>query len=493
MPASLRDVADTQREILVEAIAETDDALLARYLDGQMLTSQELRAALRKATLAGVLVPVLCGAALRNKGVQPVLDAIVDYLPSPLDVPPIEGREPTSGDKVERQADPCEPLAALVFKIVSDPFVGRLAYMRVYSGTLRSNSRVLNSPKARKERIGRLLHMYANHREDVASVSAGDIAAVGGLKFSYTGDTLCDPAHPVVLESIRFPEPVIFVAIEPRTVADEEKMVDALERLADEDPTFRVRIDENTGQTIISGMGELHLEILVERLLREFRVRAKVGRPQVAYRETISRTVRAEGEFSSQWGGKDQYAGVALRLEPLRKGQGVAIRSEVPPALVPGEFVAAIEASIQESFMGGVLAGYPLVDMAVTIVDAVYDEERSSETAFHRATAIAFHKGVREAHPVLLEPVMLVEVVVPEGSTGEVIGDLNARRGEIESMTPEPGGLHAIRGHVPLSEMFGYATDVRSATQGRGVFSMEFDYYSRVPGAMAERVVGGPL
>ena len=493
VPDSLAEEVERQREILVEAIAETDDVLLAKYLDGEELSPEELRDGLRKATLAGKLVPVLCGAALRNKGVQPVLDAIVDYLPSPLDVPPIEGVNPVSGAKEVRPADPEAPFAALAFKIVSDPFVGRLAYLRVYSGRLHSASSVLNSPKGKKERIGQLLHIYANRREDVQVISAGDIAAVGGLKFTFTGDTLCDPAHPIILESIRFPEPVVYVAIEPRTMADEQRLNEALKALADEDPTFKVKIDENTGQTIISGMGELHLEVLVERLVREFKVQAKVGRPQVAYRETITRRVRAEGEFSLPRAGKGQYARVVLELTPLGKGEGFAFENRVPPEVIPAELIPVIETSVRESLDGGVLAGYPMIDIGVALVDGSYDEEQSSEGAFHRATAIAFHKGVREAGPILLEPVMRLEVVVPEEHVGDVLTDLNTRRGEIEGMEPLPGGLQAIRGKVALAEMFGYATALRSATQGRGAFTMEFSHYDPVPQEVANRILGGPF
>ena len=493
VPDSLRDVTEEKRGALVEAIAETDDALLTKYLDGEELSREELRDGLRRATLAGRLVPVLCGAAVRNKGVQPVLDAIVDYLPSPLDVPPVEGEHPESGDRIFRHADPKEPFAALVFKIVRDRFVGRLAYMRVYSGTLRSSSSVYNFPKSRKERIGRLLHMYANHRQEVDVVSAGDIAAVGGLKFTFTGDTLCDRAHPVLLESIRFPEPVIYVAIEPRTAAEEEKMLNALSCLAEEDPTFRFRLDENTGQTIISGMGELHLIILTERLVREFKVWAKVGRPQVAYRETITRKVQAEGEFSTQRAGKSQYARVVLDLEPLPKGVGLVFLNEASPEAIPREFVPTVEASVREGLAGGLLAGYPIVDVRVTLVDGTFEEDLSSEEAFYGATGLAFHRGMQDGCPVLLEPIMQVEVIVPEESTGDVIGDISSRRGEIEGMESSPGGMRTIRGRVPLAEMFGYATDLRSATQGRGSFTMEFHRYSRVPEEVSLRVLGGPL
>ncbi len=493
IPDELADLAAVKREELVESIAETDDVLLGKYLEGEELTPEELRSGLRRATLAGERVPVLCGASLRNKGVQPVLDAIVDYLPSPLDVPPIRGVHPDTGETVVRHADPEEPFSALVFKIVSDPFVGRLAYMRVYSGRLRSNSSTHNSPKAKKERIGRLLRMYANHREEMAAVSAGDITAVGGLKFSFTGDTLCDKDQPVVLETIRFPEPVIYVAIEPRTTADSAKLEEALRALADEDPTFRISTDENTGQTIISGMGELHLEILVDRMVREFHVEAKVGRPQVAYRETITRPVRIDEELDFQSMGRPQYAHVGLKIEPVSAGEGFDFRDELSDGELPREFREAVKVAAKESLSGGALAGFPLVDVRVRLVSAGYDEQSSSEAAFHRATAVAFQKAVMDAAPVLLEPVMSIEVVVPQEHTGDVIGDLNARRGEVTRMNPVPGDLQGIRGRVPLSEMFGYATDLRSSSQGRGSFTMEFERYEPVPREVSERILGGPF
>ncbi len=493
IPEELFELVEEKREQLIEAIAERNDVLLVKYLDGEEISSEELRAGLRKATLANELVPVLCGAALRNRGVQPVLDAIVDYLPSPLEVPPIEGIDPTTGEKVIRHADPNEPLAALVFKIVTDPFVGRLAYLRVYSGTLRASSSVYNSPKARKERIGRPLRMYANRREEIDAVSAGDIAAVGGLKFTFTGDTLCDRDAPVLLESIRFPEPVIYEAIEPRTAADEERLFQALQCLADEDPTFRFGTDENTGQMLISGMGELHLEILVERLIREFKVPVRVGRPQVAYRETITTRARAEAEFSSQRGGRELYARVVLELEPLPKGEGFRFENGLPPEVLPTEFVKAVEAAVGQSMSNGVLAGYPLVDIGVRLVDVTYDEQLSTEGAFESAAGMAFTKGILQARPVLLEPIMKLEVIVPDEHMGDVIADLSARRGRIEGMEQRPGGEQVVFGHVPLAEMFGYATDLRSATQGRGSFTMEFDYYDRVPDEVATRILGGPV
>ena len=490
IPGSLFDLVEEKREHLVETVAELDDGLLTKYLEKGDLGSEELQSGVRSATLAGKLVPVFCGAAVRNKGVQPVLNAIVDYLPSPLDVPPIQGVHPSSGDIEVRHADPSEPFSALVFKIVSDPFVGRLAYMRLYSGMLRSNSSTYNAPKNRKERIGRLLHMYANHREDVNEISAGDIAAVGGLKFTFTGDTLCDRDHPVVLESIRFPEPVIYVAIEPRSAVDEDKLADALQALAEEDPTFRVSEDENTGQTIISGMGELHLEILVERLLREFNVRANVGRPQVAYRETIARKAEAEAEFSAQRAGKTQYAAVALEIEPLDQGKEFEFRNCASPEAVPAEYVPVVESAISDGLSGGVLAGYPLVNLGVSLVGGKYLQDQASEPAFHSAAMMAFNKALWKAKPVLLEPIMRVKVATPEENTGDVIGDLSARRGGIEGMEPSPGGFQAIHGNVPLAEMFGYATDLRSATQGRGSFSMEFHHYAAVSKEVLGRILG---
>ncbi len=490
IPPALRDLVEEKREDLVEAIAETDDVLLAKYLEGEEPSPEELRASLRRATLAGQLVPVLCGAALRNKGVQPVLDAIVDYLPSPLDIPPVEGVHPETEEKVIRRASAEEPFAALVFKIVTDPFVGRLAYMRVYSGALHSNSSVYNPLKQKRERIGRPLRMYANRREEVDAVSAGDICAVGGLKFTYTGDTLCDPNAPVVLESIRFPEPVIYVAIEPRTAAEEAKMLEALRALADEDPTFKFGVDENTGQMLISGMGELHLEILVERLVREFKVSARVGKPQVAYRETITRQVMAEGEFTAQHGNRTIYARVVLELAPLPKAEGMTFTNAVRPEILPAQYVPVVETAVKEALSGGVLAGYPVAGVSVTLVEVTFDPYQSTEGALASATSIACTRGLEEAAPILLEPIMKIEVETPDENTGDVLGDLNARRGMIEGMEPRPGGMQAIRGHVPLAEMFGYATALRSATQGRGAFSMEFDYYAPVPAEISRRILG---
>jgi elongation factor G len=491
IPEELKEEAARRRERLVEQVAEINEALMVKYLEGEEVSQDELRRALRQATLDLRLVPVLCGAALRNKGVQPVLDAVVDYLPSPLDVPPIVGVHPATGREESRRADESEPLSALVFKIVSDPYVGRLAYFRVYSGHLDSGTAVLNATRGRKERIGRLLRMYANHREEIARVPAGDIGAVLGLKGTFTGETLCDRRHPIVLESIKFPEPVISVAIEPRTQADQDKMADALARLAEEDPTFQVRVDENTGQTLISGMGELHLEVLVDRMLREFKISASVGKPQVAYRETITQPVRTEGRFIRQTGGRGQYGHVWLEIEPLEKGRGFEFEDRTAGGAIPKEFVPAVERGVMEAMESGVLAGYPLVDLKVALVDGSYHDVDSSEMAFKIAGSMALRDGVQKAGPVLLEPVMSVEVVVPEEFTGDVIGNLNARGAQIESMELRANGVQAVRAHVPLAEMFGYATDLRSMTQGRGTFTMEFDHYDEVSPEVAERIALG--
>jgi elongation factor G len=480
-----------QREHLLEQLAERDDEIMVRYLEGEEISADEVRRALRGATLRGELVPVLCGAALRNKGVQPVLDAVVDYLPSPLDVPPVVGIDPRTGSEWKCYADESRPFASLAFKVVADPYVGRLVYLRVYSGRLRVGSAVLNSVKGRKERAGKLLRMYANRREELDVIEAGDIAAAVGLKATFTGETLCDFNQQVVLESIKFPEPVISVAIEPRTQADQDKLNEALQRLAEEDPTFRVRIDEQTGQLIISGMGELHLEVLVDRMLREFRVMANVGKPQVAYRETITRTVRQEEEFVRQMGGRNQYAQVVLELEPLPAGSGFAFVNKAKESIFPQRFVQAVEEGVRESLDSGVLAGYTLVDLRVTLVDAVVDEEESTEMAFKVAASMALRNGAERAKPVLLEPVMKVEAVAPDEFSGAIIGDLSARGGQIEGLQPRGVGMQAVRGMVPLAEMFGYATDLRSMTQGRGTFTMEFDHYEPVPADILERILMG--
>ncbi|MBI5956735.1 MAG: elongation factor G, partial [Chloroflexi bacterium] len=457
IPESLRAEAARYREVLVEKIAETDEELTIKYLEGRAISEAELRRALRQATITSRLIPVFCGSALRNKGVQPMLDGVVDYLPSPLDIPPVQGVDPRSGQVEARSASEEEPFSALAFKIVSDPYVGRLAYFRVYSGKLYAGSYTLNSTRERKERIGRLLQMHANHREDIDEVGAGDIAAVVGLKSTFTGDTLCDPERPIVLEAIEFPEPVISVAIEPRTKADQDRMGGALQRLSEEDPTFRVRTDEATGQTIISGMGELHLEVLVDRMLREFRVEAHVGKPQVAYKEAITVAAQAQGRFVRQTGGHGQYGDVWLMLEPLPRGGGLRFENKIIGGAIPREFIPAVEAGVREAAETGVLAGYPLIDLKATLYDGSYHEVDSSEMAFKIAGSMALKAAVQKAGPILLEPVMKIEVVVPEEFMGDVLGDLNSRRGRIEGMEVRMGS-QIIRGVVPLAEMFGYAT-----------------------------------
>jgi elongation factor G len=478
------------REALVEAVAETDDELILKYLEGEEITPAELRAALRQATIGSELVPVLCGTALRNKGVQPLLDAIVTYLPSPLDIPPITGLNPYRDRTETREANPDGPLAALCFKIVTDPYMGRLAYLRIYSGVLQQGKSYQNANKQRKERIGHLVRMRANQREEISQVAAGDIAAVLGLKHTFTGETICDPSSPIILETIAFPEPVISIAIEPRTKADQDKLSQALRRLAEEDPTFRVRYDEETGQTLIQGMGELHLEVLIDRMLREFGVRANVGRPQVSYRETITRSVESEGRFVRQTGGRGQYGVVVLQLEPVAQGQGFIFENKVVGGAIPKEFLPAVEQGVRESMEGGGTTGYPLVDIKATLVDGKHHEVDSSELAFKIAGSMALRNGVQRAGPVLMEPMMAVEIVVPDHTAGEVIGDVNARRGSIDGMNPHSPGLQSIRAFVPLAEMFGYATNLRSATQGRGTFSMEFDHYEAVSPEVRRRVLG---
>ncbi|MBI5033233.1 MAG: elongation factor G [Chloroflexi bacterium] len=478
---------------MVEAIAETDEALTEKYLEGHEISEQELRSALRRATISGKLVPVLSGAALRNKGVQWVLDAVVDLLPSPLDIPAVRGVSPDDETKeLTRKADENEPAAALAFKIVTDPYVGRLAYIRVYSGKISTGQALVNTTRRnQRERIGRLVRMHANSREEIDEVLAGDIAAIIGPKNTLTGDTLSDGDKPIVLEAIKFPEPVIYVAIEPKTKADQDKMAEALRRLAEEDPTFRVRTDEETGQTLISGMGELHLDVLVDRMIREFKVWANVGKPQVAYRETITRPVKAEGRFVRQTGGRGQYGHCWLELEPLEKGKGFEFEDAIRGGAIPREYIPAVEKGVRESLDSGVIAGYPVVDVKARLVDGSFHEVDSSEMAFKIAGSMAFKAGLQKGGPVLLEPIMKVEVVVPESYMGDVIGDLSARRAHVEGMEPRAGGATAIHSFVPLAGMFGYATDLRSATQGRGTFTMEFDHYDQLPANLAEAVVGG--
>lgn len=488
IPADMAELVAEKREELIEAVAETDEELMLKYLEGEDISVAELKAALRKATIANQLIPVCCGSAFKNKGVQALLDAIVDYLPSPIDIPPTKGINPKTGEEEERLAADDQPFSALAFKIMSDPFVGKLAFFRVYSGSLKAGSYVLNAAKGKKERIGRILQMHANHREEREEVFAGDIAAAVGLKDTFTGDTLCDADHPIVLEAMDFPNPVIDIAIEPKTKADQDKLATSLAKLSEEDPTFRVHTDEETGQTIISGMGELHLEIIVDRLLREFKVEANVGKPQVAYRETIRKAVKAEGKFVRQTGGRGQYGHVVLEVEPLEPGAGFVFENKIVGGVVPKEYIPAVENGIKEAMLNGVLAGYPVIDVKVALVDGSYHEVDSSEMAFKVAASIGFKEACRKANPVLLEPVFKVEVVTPEEFMGDVIGDLNARRGRIEGMEPQ-GGAQAVKALVPLAEMFGYVNDLRSKTQGRATYVMHFSHYDEVPQQVAEAII----
>jgi len=488
IPAHLADEAARRREQMVERIAEIDDELTHKYLEGEELTVADLKRGLRLGTLQYRIVPVLCGSALRNKGIQPMLDAVVDFLPSPLDVPPVIGEDPGTGAEVLRTAADDEPFTALAFKIAADPFVGKLAYFRVYAGTIKSGATVLNATKGRKERIGRILQMHANHREEIEEVYAGDIAAAVGLKEVSTGDTLCDPDHPIVLESMTFPEPVIEVAIEPKTKADQDKMAVALARLAEEDPTFRVSTDEESGQTRIAGMGELHLDVLVDRMTREFRVAANIGRPQVSYRETIRRPADGVGRFVRQTGGRGQYGHVVLRLEPLEKGKGYEFVDRIVGGVIPKEFMKAVDQGIREALQTGPYAGYPMIDVRAIVYDGSYHEVDSSEMAFKIAASMAVKDAVAKADPVILEPIMRVEVTLPEEFLGDVIGDLNSRRGHVEGMDTR-GSTRVIRAFVPLAELFGYATDLRSMTQGRASYSMELSHYAEVPGNIAQELV----
>ncbi len=488
IPPELLSQAQEYREKLIEAVADFDEVLMSKYLEGEEITSSAIKAALRKGVLANKLVPVLCGSSYKNKGVQPLLDAVVDYLPAPDEVADIRGISVATGEEVIRKSADEEPFAALAFKVMTDPYVGKLVFLRVYSGVLSSGSYVLNSTKGRKERIGRLLRMHANHREEITSICAGDIVAAVGLKDTSTGDTLCAEEGAVILESMQFPEPVIAVAIEPKTKADQEKMSLSLQKLAEEDPTFRTYTDEETGQTIISGMGELHLEIIVDRLIREFKVGANVGKPQVAYKETITKTVQAEGRFIRQTGGRGQYGHVWLELAPREPGSGFEFVNKVVGGVVPKEYIPAVEAGVKEAALNGVLAGYPVIDVSVTVYDGSYHDVDSSEMAFRIAGSMAFKAGLQKADPILLEPVMKVEVTVPEEYMGDVMGDLNSRRGRIEGMEAA-NRVQVIRAKVPLAEMFGYATDLRSRTQGRGVFSMEFSHYEPVPKSIAEQII----
>jgi elongation factor G len=489
IPPELWELAQRLREELVEAAVEQDEELLHSYLEGRPIGEEEIRRGLRRGTLSSALVPVLCGSAFRNKGVQPLLDAIIDFLPSPLDLPPVRGVDPRSGQPVLREAREDAPFAALAFKIVTDPHVGKLTYFRVYSGRLEAGSYVYNANKGQRERISRILQMHANHREDIPAVSAGNVVAAVGLRLTATGDTLCDESAPVVLEAMQFPEPVIAVAVEPKTKADEDRLTASLAKLAEEDPTFKVRFDPETGQTLISGMGELHLEIIVDRLLREFKVEANVGRPQVAYKETVRQAARAEGRYVRQTGGRGQYGHVVLQVEPLPRGGGYEFVDKITGGRIPREFIPAVEAGVREAAESGILAGYPVVDVRVLLLDGSYHEVDSSEMAFKIAASLGFKEAVQRAQPVLLEPIMRVEVITPEQYMGEVIGDLNARRGRIVAMEQQ-GNSRVVRALVPLAEMFGYATALRSATQGRATYTMEPSHYEEIPPALAEAIRG---
>ena len=488
IPDDMKELADEYREKLIESVAEYNDKLLEKYFEGEEIERDELVAAIRQATIHLDIVPVICGSSYRNKGVQPLLDCIVDFLPSPLDIPPVEGKG-ENGETEVRRADDDEPFSALAFKIMSDPFVGKLAFVRVYSGTLTAGSTIYNTTKGKRERVGRLLRMHANAREDVETLYAGDIAAVVGPKLITTGDTLCDDKHPILLETMEFPDPVIEVAIEPKTKAGQEKMSLALARLMEEDPTFKTYTDPETGQTIIAGMGELHLEIIVDRMMREYKVEAKVGKPQVSYREAIRKAVRATGLYKKQTGGKGQYGHVVIELEPLEPGAGYEFVDKIVGGVIPKEYIPAVDEGIREAAKNGVLAGYEVVDFRATLVDGSYHEVDSSEIAFKIAGSMAFKDAVRNASPVLLEPIMSVEVHVPDEYLGDVLGNLNARRGQIEG-TEMRSGAQVIRAQVPLSEMFGYATDLRSRTQGRGTFTMQFLHYREVPKSIAEKIIG---
>ena len=489
IPADLKDAAEEARAALVEAVAETDDELMEKYLNGEELSHEELMAGIRKATIAGTMTPVLCGTSYRNKGVQPLLDAIVDFLPSPLDIPPVEGTKKNSDEVITRKADDKEPFSALAFKIMADPFVGKLVFFRVYSGSLKSGSYIYNSTKGKRERIGRILRMHANHREEMDEIYAGDIAAAVGLKETTTGDTLCTEGNPIILESMEFPEPVIRVAIEPKTKAGQDKMSLALIRLAEEDPTFKTYTDETTGQTIIAGMGELHLEIIVDRLLREFRVEATVGKPQVAYKECIRRAAKAEARYVRQTGGHGQYAHCVIEIAPREPGSGYEFVNKIVGGVIPKEFIAPIDQGIREAAQSGLLSGHEVVDFSATLLDGSYHEVDSSEMAFKIAGSMAFKDALAKADCALLEPMMKIEVVVPDEYMGDVLGDITARRGRVTGMDMH-AGLHSIDGLVPLSEMFGYATDLRSKTQGRGTYTMQFAHYEEVPNSIAEKILG---
>lgn len=487
IPADMKELADEWRHVLVEAVAESDEELLMKYLEGEELTIDEIKTTIRKMTIENAMVPVMCGSAYKNKGVQQALDAVVDYLPSPVDIPAIKGENPKNGEEVERPSDDNGPFSALAFKIMADPFVGKLAFFRVYSGTLKSGSYVYNPTKDKKERVGRILQMHANKREEIEEVYSGDIAAAVGLKLTTTGDTLCDDKHQVVLESMEFPDPVIEIAIEPKTKAGQEKMGQALAKLAEEDPTFKTYTNEDTGQTIIAGMGELHLEIIVDRLLREFKVEANVGKPQVSYKETITKNAEVDHKYAKQSGGRGQYGHVKIRIYPREPGEGFEFVNKIVGGAIPKEYIPKVEEGIKEAMQNGPLAGYQVVDMGVELYDGSYHEVDSSEMAFKIAGSMALREAVKQAGPVLLEPIFKIEVTVPEEYMGDVIGDINSRRGRIEGSDMNAGAV-AVRGFVPLSEMFGYATDLRSKTQGRGVYVMQFDHFEKLPDNLLEKI-----
>ena len=488
IPGDYKEVSSRYREAMIERLAESDDRLMALYLEGGTINASAIKEALRRATIANRVVPVICGSALRNKGIQPMLDAIVSYLPSPIDVPPVVGIDPKNGKELQRSPTDGAPFSALSFKIVSDPFIGRLVYFRVYSGKVEAGAQVYNSRNERRERIGRLVQMHANRREEVKRVEAGDIAAALGLKDTFTGDTLCHTSAPIVLETIRFPQPVISVTIEPKSRAEQDRLDGALTKLGQEDPTFITRYDEETGQTIISGMGELHLEVIVDRLLREFQVGANVGRPRVAYRETITVPVKVEGRFIKQTGGRGQYGHVRIELQPDKRGSGFEFVNGIKGGIIPKQYITPVESGVREAMEGGVLAGYPLVDIKVTLYDGSFHEVDSSELAFKIAAAMALKDGVKRAKPILLEPVMKLEVVTPEGFIGDILGDLNSRRGQVASIDSR-GNTKIIRCFIPLAETFGYATDLRSMSQGRATFAMEFHRYEELPQDLAEQLV----
>jgi len=488
IPEEMREEAAAARDKLLETLAEFDEGLLEKYLSGAAISPDEIRKVLRAATIAVEITPVLCGSAFKNKGVQLLLDAVVDYLPSPVDLPPMRGFDPETGNEILRKPTGEEPFSALAFKVMSDPYVGKLIFIRIYSGELAAGSYIFNSSKKRRERVGRILRMHANHREEMKLVQAGEIVAVVGLKETTTGDTLCDEGHPLVLEAIEFPEPVISIAVEPKTKEDEDRLGSSLVKLAEEDPTFRVTTDAETGQTIISGMGELHLEVIIDRLLREFKVEANIGKPQASYRESLTKPVKVEGKFIRQTGGRGQYGHVWLEVEPQERGAGFTFVNKITGGVVPREYIPAVEAGVKEAMLNGVLAGYPVIDVKVTLYDGSYHEVDSSEMAFKIAASIAFKDGCKRAEPVLLEPLMSIELVIPEEYLGDVLGDFNGRRGRVESMEPR-AQAQIVHGTVPLREMFGYATTLRSLSQGRATYTMSFSHYSEVPANLAREII----